>query len=114
MFLSNSIAFIQHSVSAANGDSEGTPVAILEASASGLPVISTKHAGIPDVIINYETGILVDEHDVDAMANAMLKLLKEKDLAKKMGQTGKLHIQDNFSMEQYISKLSRAIERSLA
>jgi glycosyltransferase involved in cell wall biosynthesis len=49
-FMEKSIAFVQHSIVASSGDSEGTPVAIIEASAASLPVISTYHAGIPDVI----------------------------------------------------------------
>src|SRR6266850_2559879 len=56
--------FVQHSMEAANGDCEGTPVGILEAGASGLPVVSTRHAGIPDVVIEGETGFLSAEKDV--------------------------------------------------
>src|SRR3546814_21143924 len=58
-------AFVQHSVTAAAGDSEGTPNSILEASAAGLPVVSTRHAGIKEAVRHEETGFLVEEHDVD-------------------------------------------------
>ena len=44
--INNSFCFVQHSIVAENGDAEGTPVAILEATAAGLPVVSTRHAGI--------------------------------------------------------------------
>ena len=80
-YLQESVAFVQHSIIAQNGDSEGTPVAVLEACAAGLPVIATKHAGIPDVIVNGKTGLLVDEHDVDGMARAMMKVLENSALA---------------------------------
>ena len=46
----------------------------LEAGAAGLPIVATRHAGIPDVVIQGETGFLVDEHDVDGMAQRMLRL----------------------------------------
>ena len=62
-YLSKAFAFVQHSITARNGDMEGTPVGILEASAAGVPVISTFHAGIPDVIIDKKTGLLCEEHD---------------------------------------------------
>ena len=56
--------FIQHSVITPSGDSEGTPNSILEASACALPIVSTRHAGIPEAVVDGETGILVNEHDV--------------------------------------------------
>src|SRR5690606_9989960 len=66
--LTESRGLVQHSITAESGDMEGTPVAVLEASAAGIPVISTFHAGIPDVIKNGETGLLCEEHDVYGMA----------------------------------------------
>jgi len=108
-YLLESIAFVQHSIIADNGDSEGTPVAVLEASAAGLPVISTNHAGIPDVIIHGETGLLVEEHDVDGMAENMLKLLDNIELAKKLGVAGKQRIKDHFTMEKHISVIQNLI-----
>ncbi|MGN6296272.1 MAG: glycosyltransferase [Ginsengibacter sp.] len=107
----NSVAFVQHSVVAENGDSEGTPVAILEAQAAGLPVISTYHAGIPDVVINNETGLLVEENDVEGMGNNMIRILKEKNLAEKLGNAGRKRVKENFLMERHLSILEKEIER---
>ena len=107
--LTEAAAFVQHSVIAGDGDSEGTPVAILEASAAGLPVISTKHAGIPDVILDGETGFLVDEHDVEGMSDAMMTILADHAMAKRLGQAGKERIRNNFSMTRYINKLADEI-----
>ncbi|MFY0592611.1 glycosyltransferase [Roseivirga sp.] len=111
--LSKSTAFVQHSITALDGDKEGTPLAVLEASSAGLPVISTIHAGIPDVIINDKTGILVEEHDVMGMAEAMIKMLSDLNLAKKMGAEGKRHITLNFSMQRHISTLDTVIVNCL-
>jgi glycosyltransferase involved in cell wall biosynthesis len=104
-FMQKSIAFVQHSLVATSGDSEGTPVAIMEASAASLPVISTYHAGIPDVILDGITGLLVPEKDIEKMADAMMVLLKDKKLARKMGQAGRERIKSEFSMERYIDVL---------
>lgn len=103
--MESAIAFVQHSVVADNGDSEGTPVAILEAQAAGLPVISTFHAGIPDVVIDEETGFLVQETDIFAMKDAMIKIISNKELAKKMGDNGRERIKKEFTMDDYINKL---------
>jgi len=102
-------AFVQHSVTALNGDMEGTPVAILEASAAGLPVVSTNHAGIPDVIIHEKTGLLVNEHDVNKMAEYMLSLLDDKEYAKALGNTGRDFVKLNFSMKQHIEILNQLL-----
>lgn len=110
--LQNSVAFVQHSVTAENGDSEGTPVAILEASAAGIPVISTRHAGIPDVIEEGETGFLVAEHDVDGMAEKMIEILKNPEYAKTMGRKGKENILQHFTLEKHIDMLNGLIEKA--
>lgn len=107
--MENALAFVQHSVIADDGDSEGTPVAILEAQAAALPVISTLHAGIPDVVINEETGLLVQEKDVFGMKEAMKKIIMDKKLAKKLGENGRKRILDNFTMAKYIDKLTNCI-----
>jgi glycosyltransferase involved in cell wall biosynthesis len=107
--LKESLAFVQHSITADNGDMEGTPLAVLEASAAGLPVISTLHAGIPDVIKHRETGLLCDEHDIEGMAENMMSLLKHISLAKSLGNSGKNFISKNFSLERHITKLNEIL-----
>jgi glycosyltransferase involved in cell wall biosynthesis len=92
-----------------DNDTEGTPVSILEASASGLPVVSTRHAGIPDVIIHERSGYIVEERDVEKMADYMIRLLKNPSLAKDMGSWGKENIRANFSMTRHISLLSEIL-----
>ncbi|NVJ64068.1 MAG: glycosyltransferase [Flavobacteriaceae bacterium] len=113
LLLSKSIAFVQHSITAEDGDMEGTPLAVLEASAAGLPVISTRHAGILDVIIDQKTGLLVEEHDVEGMSTAMLYVLEHPEMSKEMGIKGKMHIRTNYTMERHIGMLDSLIETAL-
>lgn len=110
-YLSKGLAFVQHSVTAINGDQEGTPVAVLEASAAGLPVIATLHAGIQDVILDGETGFLVPEHDVDAMVEKMIVLLENKSLAIQMGIKGKERIKNYFTLEKHLQTLDSLIDK---
>jgi glycosyltransferase involved in cell wall biosynthesis len=106
--------YVQHSLQAADGDSEGTPVSILEASASGLPVISTRHAGIPDVIVDGETGYLVDEGDIEGMAERMVELARSPRLAARLGQAGQARIQAHYSLDQSISNLWKILVSAIA
>lgn len=108
----NSIAFVQHSITAKNGDMEGTPLAVLESGAANLPVISTIHAGIPDVVIHGETGFLVNEHDYHSMAEYMIKLLDNPQLAKQMGTKARKRIESNFNIEKHISIIQDIIDNS--
>ena len=112
--LTDSLAFVQHSITAHNGDMEGTPVAILEANAAGVPVISTRHAGIPDVIVHEETGFLVDEHEVDAMADYMILFIEQPQLAKKMGEAGRKRILQFYTMEKHIDVIAEKIKESIS
>lgn len=101
--------YVQHSLCAVNGDSEGTPVSILEAQASGLPVVSTRHTGIKDVVLEGETGFLVDECDVEAMSQHMLDLTIDRDLATRLGNNGAKRAREVFGADQTINKLAAII-----
>lgn len=102
----NARGFLQHSVTAANGDSEGTPLAILEAGAMGLPVVSTRHAGIPDVVLEGETGFLVHERDVSTMSDRILRLAQSPELAGDLGRSAARRIRQYFTIEKSIANLS--------
>jgi len=88
--IANSFCFVQHSITAENGDMEGTPVAVMEAMSLGLPVVATRHGGILDIIHSEEVGILVAEKDVQGTANAMLTLLDNTRKAEEMGKQAKI------------------------
>jgi len=105
--------FVQHSIEAPDGDSEGTPVGILEAMASGLPVVSTRHAGIPDVVIEDVTGFLVDEKDVTGMSKHMSRFILEPELAGRMGSVAREHILENFSQEKSLGNLWTIIQNCI-
>ncbi len=103
-------AFVQHSIRAAIGDAEGTPVSVLEASAAGLPVVSTRHGGIQEAVLDGETGFLVAEGDIDGMAERMIELVESPDDAAALGQRGRRHILAHYSMEKSIAALMEIIE----
>jgi colanic acid/amylovoran biosynthesis glycosyltransferase len=106
-------AFVQHSRVPVSGDSEGTPVAISEAGGAGLPVVATRHGGIPDVVEDGVTGFLVPEGDVPAMAERMLRLAQDPQLAAQMGRAGRGRVLEHFTLEQTIKKLSDIIESAV-
>lgn len=112
-YLKFSLAFVQHSITAKNGDMEGTPLAVLESSAAGLPVISTYHAGIPDVIQHKSTGFLVKEHDVAGMTQYMKVLLSDVELAKNMGSLGRETIENHFSMKRHINVINELLRKAV-
>lgn len=105
-------AFVQHSVTALNGDKEGTPVAILEAAGSALPVISTRHAGIPEAVLDGETGFLVDELDIKTMTEHMVTLALDGKRAALMGLKGRSHIGAHYRSEKSFQLLYEILERA--
>lgn len=84
---------------------EGLSNTLLEAMASGLPVISTQISGTSDIIRNGVTGFLVKPGNPNELAQAILTLLKSKDLREEMGQGAQSVIQNKFSIEAVISQL---------
>lgn len=67
------------------GDKEGIPGTLVEAMANGLPVVSTYHAGIPDLITDGHDGLLVEENDAKALSDALGRLIEDRDMREKLG-----------------------------
>lgn len=106
-------AFVQHSVVTPENDHEGTPLAVLEAMASGVPVVATRHAGIADVVAHEQRGLLCAENDTDAMAAHMIRLIDEPVLALAMGRAGRTYTEQAHRVEVQVANL-QAILRSAA
>jgi colanic acid/amylovoran biosynthesis glycosyltransferase len=98
--------FCAPSKTAANGDSEGLPTTILEAAAAGTAILSTKHAGIPDFVIDGMTGILTSEGDRRAIALGLCRLLDDRDLRRKLVKNADSRLRNFFD----ISKQSQVLE----
>ena len=93
--------FVQHSITdPQTGDQEGLPVAILEAMANSLPIISTRHAGIPEAVTESTTGYLVNEGDTKTMAKRIVELSDDSKLRNRLGQAGWVRAKKLFSWEK--------------
>jgi colanic acid/amylovoran biosynthesis glycosyltransferase len=103
--LDNSHILLAPSVTGKNGDQEGTPVAIMEAMAMGLPVLSTQHSGIPELIKNGVSGFLVPERDVDALAEKLNDLIKHPEVWPQMGRSGRLHVEEHHDINKLNDQL---------
>jgi glycosyltransferase involved in cell wall biosynthesis len=103
--MSQASLFVQHSVTAESGDSEGLPVAILEAMSSALPIVSTRHSGIPEAVLDEVTGLLVPERDIAGMAAAMNALLSEPIRAAAMGEAGRRRFLAHFTRDKARDRL---------
>jgi len=101
--------FILPSVTACNNDREGLPVAILEAQAMKLPVVSTFHTGIPEGVLDGRTGYLAPEKAVDILAEKLMVLAKDKKLRLRMGEEGRRHVAQNFNIRNEIIKLEKIL-----
>lgn len=105
--------FVQHSVTATNGDKEGTPVTILEAGASGLAIVSTLHAGIQEAVVSGETGLLVPEHDIQGMAGEMIKIAQDVNLASALGIKEAAYIRKNYNIKDRIKTLTTVLQQAI-
>lgn len=96
--------FLQHSVTPTGGDQEGWPVAIAEAASHGMVVVSTRHASIPEQILDGETGLLTDEHDWKGMAAHLDRLARSEQLRRQLGNAAYEHLL-NFDVVSQVGKL---------
>ncbi|HEY4273078.1 MAG TPA: glycosyltransferase family 4 protein [Candidatus Udaeobacter sp.] len=97
--------FVLPSVIDSDGGMDNLPTVIMEAMATGLPVVSTNISGIPEMVIENETGFLVRPGDVLAMADAIEKLINDRSLAQRLGDGGYERAQRLFSIEKNVLEL---------
>ena len=107
--LASADVFVQHSVTARDGDEEGWPVSIAEAAASGLPVVATRHSGIPTQVLNGETGYLVEEGDYGTMGEKMAMLARNAELRQQMGREARKHIEANGDLQVSLRRLEEVL-----
>ena len=101
--------FVLPSVPEAEGGMDNLPTVIMEAMATGLPVISTRIGGIPEMVIDNETGFLVRPDDPVALADAIEKVINDRSLGQKLGHAGHGRAQTLFSIEKNVRDLCALI-----
>jgi glycosyltransferase involved in cell wall biosynthesis len=100
--MANADLFCAASLVAADGDVEGIPNTLKEAMATGVPVISTYHAGIPELITNKQEGILVQENNVDELADALEFMLTNRELWETYTSAARQKVEQNFDLNSQL------------
>jgi colanic acid/amylovoran biosynthesis glycosyltransferase len=103
--LASADVFVLPSVPEADGGMDNLPTVIMEAMATGLPVVSTRIGGIPEMVVENETGFLVSPGDVVVLADAIEKVTNDQSLGQKFGQAGYERAQTLFSIEKNVREL---------
>ncbi len=101
------------SVTAKDGDQEGIPVVLMEALAQGLPVLSTRHSGIPELVQDGISGFLIPEKDVDGLAEKLLYLIKHQEIWPEMGRAGRVHVERNYDINKLNDRLVELYQQLL-
>jgi colanic acid/amylovoran biosynthesis glycosyltransferase len=103
--------FLQPSVHAKDGDAEGgAPVTITELSASGMPVVATKHCDIPQIVLDGRSGLLAEARDVDGLAALLARVCASPQTWGTMGRSGRAHVEERFDIRRQVRELERMYE----
>lgn len=105
--------FVLPSVTAENGDMEGQALVLQEAQSRGLPVVSTWHNGIPEGVWHRKTGLLVMEHDVEALASAIDSLLVDDEARVEMGRAGIAFVREHYDTDALTDRLVSVYENAI-
>src|SRR3989338_5668840 len=108
-YYSSSDVFVGPSIITKKGDTEGLGVVFLESIAAGTPVIGSNVGGIPDIIIHGKTGLLVEQKSPQEIADSVIKILSNKNLAKNLIKNAKKHISKKYSWDTIEKEFSELI-----
>ena len=106
--------FLHPSETSSDQDQEGVPNAILEAMATGLPVVATRHGGIPEAVQHGRTGLLVEEGDFVSLADAIASVLRSPDTLRQMGLRASESVARNFEQGEQIRQLESYYGEAIA
>jgi colanic acid/amylovoran biosynthesis glycosyltransferase len=110
--------FLHPSELTASGDQEGVPNSMLEAMAAGLPVVATRHGGIPEAVRDGHDGLLVPERNAEALAGAVITLLSDPAMLRRFSRSAAVSVREKFSLDNAIAALeacyAEAIEAAAA
>jgi glycosyltransferase involved in cell wall biosynthesis len=96
--------FLHCSVTGADGDREGIPNVVVEAAATGLPVIGTRHGGIGEPVLDGETGLLVEERDVPGLTAALRRLVTDRAARLDLGRAGHRRMTAEFDLDKQVAR----------
>ena len=112
-YLATGTVFVLPSVIDPEGGRDNLPTVIMEAMATGLPVVSTGIGGIPEMVIDNETGLLVSAGDANGLADAIDRVIIDLALAKKLGQAGHERAETLFSIQKNVRSLLALFDANL-
>jgi colanic acid/amylovoran biosynthesis glycosyltransferase len=100
--------FLQPSVQAGDGDAEGgAPVTLTELSASGMPIVATRHCDIPEVVLDGKSGLLAKERDVEELAGKLSEMISSPEKWEAMGKAGRDHVEKFFDIRCQVKELEQ-------
>jgi glycosyltransferase involved in cell wall biosynthesis len=93
---------------------EGTPIALLEAGSLACPIIASNAGGMPELVSHEEHALLVPPEDPHALAQALIRLAKDRALAKRLGESAQKRVRENFSLENQVNATINAYQKAWA
>jgi glycosyltransferase involved in cell wall biosynthesis len=113
-FMAIGDAFCLPCVRASDNDVDGLPQVLMEAMACGLPAVSTRLVGIPDLVIHEETGLLVPPGAAERVADALHRLKEDPELATRLAEAGQRHAREHFDIRTSLQPMLMLFRRRLA
>lgn len=111
--LNHAHILIAPSVTSRDGDSEGIPNVLKEAMAMGMPVVSTQHSGIPELVQDGISGFLVPERDAEALAEKLDYLISHPEIWPEMGKAGRTFVEQNYNIHKLNDRLEEIYQELL-